>query len=450
MKRPLLITLMTIILALPSMYGQKYGQDSLACIENLSLYRINYKIWKDHNFEERVIQEVPIYTPWHWVFFNCPESSQNIYVDGVTILKYIIDKEKNQSIRQQYIDTLMMVYDQRIKYFGSSNTSREGLVLGRKGVDLYTLSPDRFFDAFQILNKSIELEGLETTGPVLVYYFNTTINSAVKGAVDSSVIIDTYDKISEIIDYNIEKNKDNPEQLTEWENVKANIESTFEPFATCDDLLSIYEKKFKLTPDNVDLLKKITRILDKKNCTNSDLFFEATKKLYDLEPTPESGYLMGVMNLRKEKFQEASTYLFASVDSLKDVNKKSNTYLLLANIYLNLNDFPKARSFAYKGLEIKPDNGSFYILIGDLYARSAIQCGDNDLTKKVAYWAAVDKYIKAKNVDNTVTDNANERISTYSSFFPSTETIFFYDLKEGDPYSVGCWINESTTVRASK
>jgi hypothetical protein len=85
-----------------------------------------------------------------------------------------------------------------------------------------------------------------------------------------------------------------------------------------------------------------------------------------------------------------------------------------------------------------------------MYAASAAECGDNDLTKKAAYWAAVDKYRKAKNADEDVVDIANKRIEIYTKQFPGTETIFFYDLKEGDPYTVGCWINEKTTVRAAK
>ena len=84
-----------------------------------------------------------------------------------------------------------------------------------------------------------------------------------------------------------------------------------------------------------------------------------------------------------------------------------------------------------------------------MYATSAKECGDNDLTNRVAYWAAVDKYYKAKSVDPSVEDLANTKINTFSQYFPAHETIFFYDLKKGDSYTVGCWINETTTVRTS-
>jgi hypothetical protein len=122
----------------------------------------------------------------------------------------------------------------------------------------------------------------------------------------------------------------------------------------------------------------------------------------------------------------------------------------LADTYRNLKNFPKARSYAVQVTELRPEDGNPYILIGDLYAASAKECGSDDLTTKVAYWAAVDKYYKAKSIDPSLEDAANERINTYSKVFPSTETVFFHDLKEGDSYTVGCWINETTTVRAAK
>jgi len=444
-----IITVMLVILTGFTLQAQKYGEDSLACVENLSLYKINYRIWKDHKYSADVVQQVPILDPWRWVFFNCPESSQNIYVDGIKIIEYYYNQESDEALKQKYIDTLMLIYDNRIKYFGQANTSREGLVLGRKGVDLYKYRPEEFVQVYDILDKSISLEANKSIGSVIVYYFRTTISMAKSGKIDSAVIIDNYDKVSEIIDYNLKLNQNNERKAASWLNVKGNIESSFEPFATCEDFIKIYSKKFNESPDDIELMKKITKILDRKGCNDSELFFETTKKLHTMEPTAESAYLMGVMNIKKEAFQSAADYLEQSVDLLEDVDKKGDAFYLLANIYMNLGKYAKARSFANDGLSVRPEDGSFYIIIGDLYAITAKDCGDNELTKRVAYWAAVDKYYTAKSVDSSVEEEANKRISSYKGLFPSVETIFFYDLKEGDPYTVGCWINERTTVRAS-
>ena len=65
------------------------------------------------------------------------------------------------------------------------------------------------------------------------------------------------------------------------------------------------------------------------------------------------------------------------------------------------------------------------------------------------YWAAVDKYVKAKHVDPEMAAAMNKKIAIYKAHFPTRETMFFYNIKPGDKYKVGCWINETTIARAS-
>lgn len=450
MSRKIFIAGLLLLMSVTTLYSQKYGEDSLKCVENLSLYRINFRMWKDYNFAEEVIQQVPVYEPWKWVLENCPMSSQNIYLDGVVILKYYYDQTTDEDRKNQLVDSIMLVYDKRINYFGDQSSSREGMVLGRKGLDLISLRPDRFGEVYQILGRSIELEGYESISPVVIYYYLTTISCARAGIIDSALIIENFDKLMTIVEYNEKKNSDNEKELSGWQGARGTIEGVFEPFATCKDLISIYEKKFEASPEDTELLKKITRMLDKRKCTDSELFFNASRQLHDLEPTGESAYLMGIMNLRKENNGDAEAYLLQAIDLLTDTTQKANAYYLLASISFNRRELSQARAFAYKGIELQPNNGSFYMLIGDMYASSAQSCGDNDLTNKVAYWAAVDKYYKAKNVDPSVDEEANKRIADYARHFPSVETIFFYDLKEGDSYTVGCWINETTTIRAAR
>jgi len=61
---------------------------------------------------------------------------------------------------------------------------------------------------------------------------------------------------------------------------------------------------------------------------------------------------------------------------------------------------------------------------------------------------AVDKFQKAKQVDSSVADEANELIRRYSPYFPSRDDIFFKpELQEGQSFFVGGWIGESTVCR---
>jgi tetratricopeptide (TPR) repeat protein len=418
--------------------GGRYGSDSVNCIMNISLYREFFKQWKASDYKSETIHD--LIGPWRWVFLNCPKGTQNTYIDGVKIVSWLIDNAKTPELREKYIDTLAMLYDQRIVYFG-----KEGYVLGRKGVDIATYRPTDTELIYKDLKKSVELEGENTAGPVLIYYMKAAVNMAIEGKADSSVIFDTYDVSSQVVDQNLKKTPNDPA----WETIRNNIELILEPFATCTDLVKIYRKKFETNPDDLELLKKITKILDDKNCQNDPLFFDATKKLYELEPSPGSAYMIGKMLLNEGQYAEAIEYL-KETEKTEDPKATEKSYLYIAQAYRALNNFPASRTYALKAAAVNPSNGEPYLLIGDMYAESAKDCGDNDLSSRAAFWVAVDKYYKAKQVDPSKTEEADKKIATYSMYFPPAQTIFFYNLKEGDTYRVECWINEDTKIRAAK
>ncbi len=415
--------------------GPKYGTDSTTCVLNFSLYR---EFAKQKNYKDALPH-------WRWVFQNCPLASQNTYIDGARIISSRIDESKDPAMREKYIDTLMMVYDQRITYFG-----REGYVLGRKGIDLYTYRTDKVEQIYPVLKKAVELSGKKSEGAVVVYYFRSVLGMVDIGKLDKSVIVDAYDLASDIVDHNIKVHKDDPKALANWENVKGNIEATFEPFANCTELIGIYDKKFAEKPNDIELLTKITSVLDRKRCTDSELFFKATENLHKLQPSAQSAYLMGSLNLEKNNISKAAEYMQQAVNLYEDDADKIKALNILANINFNQKNYSQARTNAYKILQIDPNYGKAYILIGDLYASSSSMCTDDDMGGKTVFWAAVDKYIKARSVDPSVEADANNKISQFSKHFPPASDLFFRDLNEGSSYTVGCWINETTTIRAAK
>jgi len=438
-------------LSLMEPQGGKYGIDSIKCITHLSLYQESFKQWKKSKYKSAIVNDFAPH--WRWVFLNCPLASENTYVNGLRIVNYYLAKATSEQAKNAYLDTLEMIYERRIKYFPNhhkTGKSQVGDLKGRLGVDLFTQAPERCEKAYNILKESVNMEKTGSSSASLVYYFRATIKMVKSSKADKAMIVDTYDQIMDIVDKNLIKYKATPKRLSEWENVKGSIENTFEPYATCDILIDIYSKKFEANPADVVLLSKITKILKKKKCTKSDLFFNATKALYNADPTPEAALLMGKMNIENEAYSEAAKYYLAAVDMIEDPMEKADTYSDLGKIYYKLNDFNLARTYAKKAIALNPADGMSFILIGDLYASSAEQCGDNDLTKKVAYWVAVDKYNQAKRVDAELENLANKRIATYSIHFPSVELIFFHDLREGESYKVECWINETTIVRAAK
>ncbi|MBM3436114.1 MAG: hypothetical protein FJY07_07885 [Bacteroidetes bacterium] len=95
----------------------KYGNDSATCVMNNSLYYEFFKQWKASDYKNASWKDA--YGPWRWVFINCPQSTVNIFLHGESLLDEVINSEPDKAKKEHYIDTLMMMYDNRIKFYGN-------------------------------------------------------------------------------------------------------------------------------------------------------------------------------------------------------------------------------------------------------------------------------------------------------------------------------------------
>ena len=115
----------------------KYGKDSIKTLTKLSLYQEFYNQWQKDGYKGNSIHDA--LNSWRWVFDNAPRSSQNLYIHGTKMYRYLINKAEKESRKEGLVDTLMQIYDKRLTYFptDSRGNSQEGKILGYKGVDLY-------------------------------------------------------------------------------------------------------------------------------------------------------------------------------------------------------------------------------------------------------------------------------------------------------------------------
>ena len=85
------------------------------------------------------------------------------------------------------------------------------------------------------------------------------------------------------------------------------------------------------------------------------------------------------------------------------------------------------------------------MLIGDMYATSSRNCGDA-WNQRLAVLAAIDKYARAKAVDEDFAREASSRIAKYSTSRPEKGDAFMRGFTNGSQVKVGCWINETVTL----
>ena len=81
-----------------------------------------------------------------------------------------------------------------------------------------------------------------------------------------------------------------------------------------------------------------------------------------------------------------------------------------------------------------------------MYAKSAKSIYPNDaVLAKAVYYAAIDKFEKARQVDQNVAEDAGKLANTYRAHLPSTEE--FHIRSEGKTFKIGGWIGETVTIR---
>ena len=442
--KTILLTAISLLFVLPAISqkgiedGSKYGkgQDSINCIKNLSLYR---EFFKHNNYKDAI-------QPWRLVFGECPAASERMYVEGITMYRKSIESSSSPERKEQLVDTLLLIYDRRIEYFGGG--SKEGNILGRKGIDLlrYRRSDiEAVNEAYGYLKRSIEMEKIKSRDAVVITFISASITLNQKGKIDDGQVIEDYFMATELVDQLFDKS-------SRWPRAKASIDDNMikSGILTCDALNGYYGPQFEANKTDKEFLQKVIKFYDASGCDRADLYVSASEQMYRIDPGPESAHQLGILFIAKSDFNKAATYLQMSVagEGIDD-ETRAEWYYELTVVTLANKDYCGAITWAREAIVRKPDYGKAYIALGDGMIASRDNLGD-DFEKRAAFWVAADKYAKAKSVDPSVASDANQKLNDYKAQYPNHEEVFFRDLKDGDSYQVKGCINEYTTVRSRK
>ena len=445
MKKGVYIQLFTLLIGLFSTNvmaqkgvedGSRYGHgnDSIQCITNLSLYR---EYARQGDFKSAL-------PSWRKVFHNCPRATKNIYIDGARMFQNFIEENQNDEAKKgAYVDTLMMVYDQRIKYYKDRSNVR-----GRQGVDLLRYRRNDGIQyiqqAYNYLDESIQADKAHVSEPVMATYISASLTLFQDKKITQNQVISDYMMVSDIINKKLETR---PSDAT-LTAIKSSIDNNFaaDGPSDCDTLNAYFNKEYQSRSDDPDFLGMLTTLLKNNSCTNSQLFYNASTKLQALKPSAESAANIALMAYNNGNYKEAATYYKQAIQLQTDDMKKADYYLGLALTQSKLNQYSESRDNALKAEQLHSNWGEPYLLIGQIYAQSQDQCSNIKLPSSV-FWVAVDKFNEAKKVDPSVEEKANKLIITYSKYYPKKEDAFFQNVHQGDTYTVGCWINENTIAR---
>jgi tetratricopeptide (TPR) repeat protein len=432
MKKQLL-TFGMIVLSMSVWAQSKWGatpEDSVTCIENTSLY---VEFYKQNNYKDAK-------GPWYKAVTHCPKSSKNLYIKGASMYKTFIENQKNEDLVKAQVDTLMWIYDKRIENYG-----QKGFVLGRKGADLFRYDRDRYEEAYGYLKESYELEGNKMEKGAITSYYQVTEQMVINGKLEQAELLNLFPKLSDVILYNIQK-EEKEEDKANWVNVEAIIQQIFSKYAGCPELVSIYKPKYEANSNDTATLIEIIALFEKSECTDDELFLNASMSLDKIKPSALSKFGIGKSLLKKERFSEAASYFIQAADLAETPQVRSTNYKYAALTYLSMKQYANAKTYALKMLSINASDAEAYMIIGDAYLYGSTTVGETECTQGGGYWAAIDKYNRAKSLDGSLAEKANKKIASCRAQFPSKNACFFENIIDGQSYHVGGWINEDVTV----
>ena len=396
------------------------------------------------------------YELWKKVYEVAPAADglrNTVYADGIRFYEHFIAQSKDSLEREAHISRIFGIYDQIDKCYPEG-----GYITARKAFDLYYKYPYRASreEIYRMFKSAVDTDGMDTpdfvlnpfTALLVELYFDKKISLEEAKAYQQ--------KVRDILAKGLEECKGTAcerwEIIQNYAPVRLEAFETVKGFYDCDYYMDKYYEDFLVARSDCDVIRTVYSRLIWGGCSEAEERFKALINAGNENCRTEAGPVTTAYEcLRNADYNCAIEGFQRAADNTDDPEKKGTYLLLIAKIYqTHLKNFPLSRQYALRAAEARPNWGEPYLHIGRLYASSGPLCGPGrGWDSQVVVWPAVDMWTRAKTVDPSVTAEANKWINQYAQYMPSIEDIFQRTLKEGDTFRVGCWIQETTRIRAA-
>ena len=455
MKFKLLAFLLTV--------NVSFSQSADDCISNLSIFAEYYKV---KNYDSA-------YEPWMKVRQECPNMNAAIYSYGKRMLEHYFKTSEGEQ-KVAYQNDLIKLYDEWLVNFPALRGRKIiGEIISNKAQAMLDNKFASKSEIYKVFDKAYSQDRSSFDDPKPLYNYFKTYYELYKEGLDGvtlSMVFNKYEDISERFEEVIDgyskqldvilKKEETGQALSSREksNKRAfginsnasvtylkNLNAIIAKESTCENLVPLYRKNLEENKENPIWLNRAASRMDSKDCSDDPLFVELVELLHNLNPSANSAYYLGLLNDKKGNVNEALKFYNESIELETDNIKKARILYKIASKFKKSNQFSKSRSYARKALNYQPSMGSAYLLIANLYASSANNCGNSQFEKRAVYWLAAEQARKAASVDARVKRIAERTAVSYEGRAPS-KTDIFTEANAGEVITFSCWIGQSVTV----
>ena len=426
------------------------------CMTNLSIYAEHAKV---KNYDAA-------YTPWKMVYETCPSINKANFSLGEKILSYKIDNSSGTE-KDGYISDLLAMYDNSLKVF--PDKFPKAVVAIDKALLLYDNKMASNEELYNMLHVAFEQDASNFKNPKALYlYFSSLVDLYNEGKKDLQTVFDTYDDVTEKIEEENEKLTDIISQLLPKEEagnltskekrrlkvattnsesygkIAGSVDSKLGALADCENLIPLYQKSFESKKTDVTWVKRAVGRMFSKDCIDDPMFQKLFEAQLALDPSADAYVYGGTLKKKAGDNKGAIADFNKALQLETDSKKKSNIAYKIATSYRRTSK-STARNYAQKAIDANASNGRAYLLIANLYATSANDCGSTPFEKRAIYWKAADMARRAGRVDPSLSSTANQSAASYSAKAPSKTDIFNSGMA-GKTVSFSCWVGGSVTV----
>ncbi|BDD02811.1 hypothetical protein AUTU_02940 [Aureibacter tunicatorum] len=375
--------------------------------------------------------------PLTWLLNNAPDLNKSLYINGEKIYEALALKEKDPSLRQNYVDSTMLMFDMRIKYFGEKNE-----VIERKALTAYKLEKGNkaaYKDLYELLGESVDLNGNDTFESNLVAYMDVTRRYKKSGGdISDDQVLAVYDKISDIFAYKLDHGG-NEDRIGKYqENVDKLLAATIN--VDCDFIENKLGPKLQENPEDLGVATNIFKLSIVGKCFDLPVFVQSAEVVYNSKPTYGLAKLIATRLVDQKKYTEALDYYQKAIELTEENTKKAEMNLQIAVMMNRQGNKSSARSYALKATQEDPSLSEAYSFVGNLYMNSYNSCkgGQDKALDRAIFILAYDMFSKAGN---------RKGMAAAKAQFPSAEEIFTYNHSVGETVHVGCWVNRDVVLQ---
>ncbi len=398
---------------------------------------------------------------WQKVYKQAPAADGkriDHFYDGQQLYIKKFEAATTEADKEAFRNAALAIFDHEAECTGSP-----GPALGRKGYYMFYNLATPYPDTYKALKASLDASGNATEYIVLVPMAYVLVDQFKNKRITAEEARAVFTKLTEVADHNIANNKQYAAQYQQGKDAMmptlAQIEGTL---FDCAWFKKKLEPKYRADPDNGELIKEIYLTLANQDCADADPLMTELKSKYEAYAAEVNAKVLAEFYEKNPgahakalydegKYSEAIDKYKEAIEQESDPNKLADYYQALGSIeFRQFDRYTTAREHARKALKLRPDWGQPLILIGDMYAKSYRSCGSSDFEQRCVILAAMEKYYAAKALDPSVADQVNERVSRFMGSRPSLEDGHMLGKKEGESYSIGCWIGETVTLRFNK